>query len=114
MRKVESREEIDPLEEQMEIKDDESNSLLLLIESLKLSAEKAIPMLEKAMLYAPNNLSAAEYLSYLYLDTDRPIDCLKVCNKMIDTFEDAPGSAEISYHIFNNKACALNQLGRAS
>lgn len=56
-------------EEQQSIvmKDKEADSLALLVQSLTLQAEKAIPLLEAAIKYASNNLSAAEYLSYLYL-----------------------------------------------
>lgn len=49
------------------MKDKEADSLALLVQSLTLQAEKAIPLLEAAIKYASNNLSAAEYLSYLYL-----------------------------------------------
>ena len=45
----------------------EKNSLLLFSEALKSDTEKAIELLRGALKYSPNNLSAAEYLSYLYL-----------------------------------------------
>lgn len=44
---------------EMTITEKEANSLFLLVESLKLSAKKAIPLLEAALKYAPNNFSAA-------------------------------------------------------
>lgn len=46
----------------------EKNSLLLFCEALKSDSDKAIELLKAALKYSPNNLSAAEYLSYLYLD----------------------------------------------
>lgn len=46
----------------------DKNSLLLFCEALKSDSDKAIELLKAALKYSPNNLSAAEYLSYLYLD----------------------------------------------
>jgi hypothetical protein len=45
----------------------ETNSLCLFGEALKSSSEKAIELLKAALRQSPENLSAAEYLSYLYL-----------------------------------------------
>ena len=67
----------------LELKENEEKSLALLLKALKLKAEEAIVYLEKALSFADSNLSAAEYLSFLYLELDRPTDCLKLCNKML-------------------------------
>lgn len=56
----------------MELKENEEKSLALLLKSIHLKAEEAVVYLEKAILCADNNLSAAEYLSFLYLELDRP------------------------------------------
>lgn len=67
----------------MLLKDKEADSLALLVESLRMPAEKAIPFLEAAVKYANNNLSATEYLSYLYLEVGKPKKCLDLCNDML-------------------------------
>jgi len=54
-----------------------------LLKSLALKAEEAVTYLESAMKYADNNLSAAEYLSYIYLELNRPKDSLNLCNKIL-------------------------------
>jgi tetratricopeptide (TPR) repeat protein len=101
-------------DEELLIKEREADSLALLISSLHLPAEKAIPLLEAAVKYAYNNLSAAEYLSYLYLEVEQPKQCLELCNKILEQLEDRPQANELSIHINNNKAAALNMLGRYS
>ena len=98
----------------MILKEKEADSLALLVESLRLPAEKAIPMLEAAVKYAGNNLSASEYLSYLYLEVGKPKKCLDLCNNMLEQLEDSPEASKLSVHISNNKAAALNTLGRYS
>ena len=42
----------------MVLKEKEADSLALLLESLRMPAEKAIPLLEASVKYAENNLSA--------------------------------------------------------
>ena len=42
------------------------------MEALPLAPSKAIPLLENALKLADNNFSAAEYLSYLYLEVGKP------------------------------------------
>jgi hypothetical protein len=68
----------------LEIKENEEKSLALLLKSLALGAEEAITYLESALKYADNNLSAAEYLTYIYLELNRPKDCLVLCNKFLE------------------------------
>lgn len=67
----------------MELKENEEKSLALLIKSLHLKAEEAVTYLESAFRYADNNLSVAEYLSYIYLELNRPKQCLEICNRML-------------------------------
>jgi hypothetical protein len=98
----------------MNVSEQETNSIFLLAESLKLSAKKAIPLLEAALKYAPHNFSAAEYLSFLFLEQNKPKECLKVCNETLKLISGEPNSIEISFHLFNNKAASLNLLGRFS
>jgi tetratricopeptide (TPR) repeat protein len=62
----------------------EESSVELLTESLKTSTEEAIPLLQKALALASNNLSAAEYLSFLLLEKSHPMECIKVCNNIIE------------------------------
>ena len=88
--------------------------MALLLKSLKLGAEEAIVYLETALKYADNHLSAAEYLSYLYLELNRPKDCLNLCNRFLDRIEYSAESDELMININNNKAAALNLLGRSS
>lgn len=40
-------------------------------------------MLKAALKYSPNNLSAAEYLSYLYLESGKAKECLEVCESIL-------------------------------
>lgn len=54
----------------------EKNSLLLFSEALKSDTERAIILLKASLKYSPNNLSASEYLSYLYLEINKPKECL--------------------------------------
>lgn len=54
-----------------------------MLKSLTLNAEEATRYLESSLHEAENNLSAAEYLSYLYLEQDKPQNCLHLCNKML-------------------------------
>lgn len=56
----------------MELSDPESKSIALLIKSLSAKADEAIVYLESALQYSEDNISAAEYLSYLYLELERP------------------------------------------
>lgn len=99
---------------EIELDDKKEKSLALLIKSLNLRVEEAIPYLEKSLFYADDNLSAAEYLSYLYLEIDRPKDCLTICNQMLEKLVNSPNKIEMSLHLSINKAVALNMLGRYS
>jgi len=50
----------------------------------------------------------------LFLEQNKPKECLKVCNEALKQISGEPNSIEISVHLFNNKAAALNLLGRFS
>ena len=47
-------------------------------------------LLKASLKYSPNNLSAAEYLSYLYLEGGKAKDCLEVCESILLHLEDTP------------------------
>lgn len=98
----------------MELSERQENSLALLIKSINLKSEEAIPLLEASLKYAEDNLSATEYLSYLYLEVNRPKDCLDVCNKILEKLSHSPNCTELSLNVNNNKTVALNILGRYS
>lgn len=83
------------------------------MKSLQLRGEEAIIYLEAALKYANNNLSAAEYLTFLYLEVGRARDCLHLSNSILDKIELSDHS-ELALIINNNKAAALNILGRYS
>ena len=68
----------------------EKYSLLLFSEALKCESQKAIELLKASLKYSPNNLSAAEYLSYLYLEGGRAKECLEVCESILLKIEDTP------------------------
>ena len=70
--------------------------------------------MEAAIRTAENNLSAGEYLSYLYLEEGRPRDCIKVCDEMLELIEDSPERQRLGLHLMINKAAALNAVGRYS
>ena len=59
-------------------------------------------------------MSAAEYLSYLYLEGGRAKECLEVCESILLKIEDTPEEFELTLHLHNNRAAALNMLGRYS
>lgn len=51
----------------MELTEKQEKSIALLVKSISLKAEEAVPLLERSLDFAEDNLSAAEYLSFLYL-----------------------------------------------
>ena len=73
---------------------------------------EAIPLVEAALTLAENNLSAADYLSFLYLAVGRAKDCLVLCNKTLEKLKDV--ETEATLVLLNNKAIALSNLGRFS
>ena len=101
-------------ENSVELTDSEEKSLALLLKSLAYNASEAVTYLESSMTQSENNLSAAEYLSYLYLELGRPMDCLRLCNKMLEKLERRNKPEELSMILSNNKAASLNVLGRYS
>ena len=102
------------MEEVIELESMQTNSLLLFSQALKSDTQRAIQMLRGSLKYSPNNLSAAEYLSYLYLQTGRAKECLEVCDNIMALIAGTSSESDVSLHIDNNRAAALNMLGRYS
>ena len=92
----------------------EERSLELLTEAIQLKGEDAVPLLKEALLKAPNNLSAAEYLSFLLLESGNPKECLRVCNNIHEQLQDEMIYTPDLFHVNNNRAVALLSLGRYS
>lgn len=53
-------------------------------------------------------------MSFLYIEGGRAKECLDVCEKVIALIANTPEEYECSLHIHNNRAAALNMLGRYS
>jgi tetratricopeptide (TPR) repeat protein len=48
------------------------------------------------------------------LELNRPKECLNLCNRFLDRIEYSAESDDLMININNNKAAALNLLGRSS
>lgn len=87
---------------------------MLLTASLSLETFSAIPLLEKALESCHNNLSAGEYLSYLYLEAGKYKNCLDVCRYFLKKIGESEDLKDDRILLINNQASALNNLGRYS
>jgi tetratricopeptide (TPR) repeat protein len=77
------------------------------------SIENKICFLEKYLAKYESNLTAVEYLSFLYLQQGKPKECHSLCSSYLERLSFCPDE-KITATLAINCSAALNELGRYS